>query len=170
MSPVLPPPQVCGMMVWILVGGTDYFRLSALCWVMFVSILFWILTVCLFIIYLTGAHNRITYIPWTLLVTHIHTQYTHNTETLCSYSLVKFISVTLRVESVFSAPLASHLCFYLFQSLCFNCSAALLYLLAAVVDALTVDWAVRGRHNYNCWAASAVSVSTITLANMCSMQ
>ncbi|XP_013858795.1 CKLF-like MARVEL transmembrane domain-containing protein 8b [Austrofundulus limnaeus] len=106
---------VCGMMVWILVGGTDYFRLSALCWVMFVSILVWIFTVCLFIIFLTGAHNRITHIPWTLL------------------------------------------------SLCFNCSAALLYLLTAVVDALTVNWAVRGRHNYNCWAASAFFASLTTL-------
>ncbi|XP_017265402.1 CKLF-like MARVEL transmembrane domain-containing protein 8b [Kryptolebias marmoratus] len=106
---------VCGMMAWILVGGTDYFHLSALCWVMFVSILLWILTVCLFIIYLTGAHNRITHIPWNTV------------------------------------------------SLCFNCSAAGLYLVTAVVNALTVNWAVKGRHNYNCWAASAFFASLTTL-------
>ncbi|XP_028281468.1 CKLF-like MARVEL transmembrane domain-containing protein 8b [Parambassis ranga] len=98
---------VCGMLVWILVGGTDYFHMSALCWVMFVAVLFWILTVCLFIIYLTGLHIRMPQIPWTTL------------------------------------------------SLCLNCSATVLYLVTATVDALSVNQAIRGRHNYNCWAASA---------------
>ncbi|XP_036928861.1 CKLF-like MARVEL transmembrane domain-containing protein 8b isoform X1 [Acanthopagrus latus] len=101
---------VCGMLVWILVGGTEYFRLSALCWVMFFAVVCWVLTVCLFIVYLIGVHNRIPQIPWTTL------------------------------------------------SLCVNCSAAALYLVTAVVDALSVDQAIRGRHNYNCWAASAVRV------------
>lgn len=68
-SPLL---QVCGMLVWILLGGTEYFHLSALCWAMFVAVLYWVLTVCLFIIYLTGVHNRIPQVPWTLLVTRTH--------------------------------------------------------------------------------------------------
>ncbi|XP_071326189.1 CKLF-like MARVEL transmembrane domain-containing protein 8b [Trachinotus anak] len=106
---------VCGMLVWILVGGTDYFHLSALCWVMFVAILCWILTISLFIIYLTGAYKRIPQVPWTTL------------------------------------------------SLCFNCGAAALYLVTAVVDALAVTQASRGRHNYNCWAASAFFASVTTL-------
>ncbi|XP_049439817.1 CKLF-like MARVEL transmembrane domain-containing protein 8b isoform X6 [Epinephelus fuscoguttatus] len=96
---------VFGMLVWILVGGTDYFDVSALCWVMFVAILCWVLTVCLFIIY--GAHSRIPQVPWTTV------------------------------------------------SLCLNCSAAALYLVTAVADAFSVNQAIRGRHNYNCWAASA---------------
>ncbi|XP_060907070.1 CKLF-like MARVEL transmembrane domain-containing protein 8b [Labrus mixtus] len=98
---------VFGMLVWILVGGTDYFQLSALCWVMFVAVLFWVLTVGLFVIYLTGVHHRIPQVPWTTL------------------------------------------------SLCLNCSATVLYLVTAVVDALSVNQAIRGRHNYNCWATSA---------------
>ncbi|XP_054869308.1 CKLF-like MARVEL transmembrane domain-containing protein 8b [Amphiprion ocellaris] len=106
---------VFGMLVWILIGGTDYFPLSALCWVMFVAILFWILTVCLFIIYLTGVHNRITRLPWNTL------------------------------------------------SLCFHCSATVLYLVTAAVDALSVNQATRGRHNYNCWAASAFFAFLTTL-------
>ncbi|XP_022609091.1 CKLF-like MARVEL transmembrane domain-containing protein 8 [Seriola dumerili] len=106
---------VCGMLVWILVGGTHYFHLSALCWVMFVAILCWILTVSLFIIYLIGAHKRIPQVPWTTV------------------------------------------------SLCLNCSAAVLYLVTAVVDALTVTEAIRGRHNYNCWAASAFFAFLTTL-------
>ncbi|XP_039973296.1 CKLF-like MARVEL transmembrane domain-containing protein 8b [Xiphias gladius] len=106
---------VCGMLVWILVGGTEYFHLSALCWVMFVAILCWVLTLCLFIIYLTGAHNRIPQVPWTTL------------------------------------------------SLGLNCSAAALYLLTAVVEAVSVNQAIRGRHNYNCWAASAFFAFLTTL-------
>ncbi|XP_051262461.1 CKLF-like MARVEL transmembrane domain-containing protein 8b [Dicentrarchus labrax] len=106
---------VGGMLVWILVGGTDYFHLSALCWVMFVAVLCWLLTICLFIIYLTGAHNRIPQVPWTTLL------------------------------------------------LCFNCSAMALYLVTAVVEALSVNQAIRGRHNYNCWAASAFFAFLTTL-------
>ncbi|KAM7420343.1 hypothetical protein PAMA_014861 [Pampus argenteus] len=106
---------VCGMLVWILVGGTEYFHLSALCWVMFVSILCWVLTICLFIIYLTGAHNRIQQVPWTTL------------------------------------------------SLCLNSSATALYLVTAIVDAVSVNQAIRGRHNYNCWAASAFFAFLTTL-------
>ncbi|XP_074540360.1 CKLF-like MARVEL transmembrane domain-containing protein 8b [Halichoeres trimaculatus] len=98
---------VFGMLVWILLGGTDYFRLPALYWVMFVAVLFWVLTVCLFVIYLTGVHRRIHQVPWTTLY------------------------------------------------LCFNCTATALYLVTAVVGALSVNHAIRGRHNYNSWAASA---------------
>uniref|UniRef100_A0A672FAM6 CKLF-like MARVEL transmembrane domain containing 8b n=1 Tax=Salarias fasciatus TaxID=181472 RepID=A0A672FAM6_SALFA len=107
--------EVCGMLVWILVGGTDYFHLSALCWVMFSSILLWILTVFLFIIYLAGVHHRIPRVPWTTL------------------------------------------------GLCMHCSATVLYLVTAVVNALSVKQATRGRHNYNCWAASAFFASLTTL-------
>uniref|UniRef100_A0A3P9MLM6 CKLF-like MARVEL transmembrane domain containing 8a n=1 Tax=Oryzias latipes TaxID=8090 RepID=A0A3P9MLM6_ORYLA len=106
---------VCGMLVWILVAGTDYFHLPAFSWVMFVAIIFWILTVCLFIIYLTRAHDRLPQIPWTTL------------------------------------------------SVCFDCSATALYLVTAVVDALSVSQAIRGRHNYNCWAASAFFAFLTTL-------
>ncbi|CAK6954333.1 CKLF-like MARVEL transmembrane domain-containing protein 8b [Scomber scombrus] len=106
---------VFGMLVWILLGGTEYFLHPALCWVMFVSILCWVLTICLFIIYLTGAHNRIPQVPWTTL------------------------------------------------SLCVNSGATALYLVTAVVNAFSVNKATRGRHNYNCWAASAFFAFLTTL-------
>ncbi|AWO96960.1 putative CKLF-like MARVEL transmembrane domain-containing protein 8 [Scophthalmus maximus] len=48
-------------------------------------------------------------------------------------------------------------------SLCLNCGAAALYLAAAVADALSVNQATRGRHNYNCWAASAFFAFLTTL-------
>ncbi|XP_003966005.2 CKLF-like MARVEL transmembrane domain-containing protein 8b [Takifugu rubripes] len=53
-----------GTMVWILIAGTEYFHVPALCWVMFVAILFWLLTIFLFIIYLIGAHKRMPFVPW----------------------------------------------------------------------------------------------------------
>lgn len=143
------------MLVWILVGGTDYFHLPALCWVMFLSILFWILTVSLFIIYLTGVHNRIPQIPWTTLVTHKHMQILHKQAALL------FLLKTIFPEfcKLFLKPVI--LCLCLYQSLCINCIATALYLVTAVVDALSVNQDVRGRHNYNCWAASAVRAPTI---------
>nr|XP_057909816.1 MARVEL domain-containing protein 1-like [Doryrhamphus excisus] len=98
---------VCGMMVWILLAGTDYFNLSALCWVLFLAIFCWVITLCLFIMNLTGAQRRTPKVPWTTL------------------------------------------------SLCFNSGDTVLYLLIAVVEVLSLKTTVAGRHNYNCWAASA---------------
>ncbi|XP_075868927.1 CKLF-like MARVEL transmembrane domain-containing protein 8b [Nelusetta ayraudi] len=106
---------VSGMMVWILVGGTEYFLVSALCWLMFFSVLCWALTICLFIAYLTGVHSRLSQVSWTEL------------------------------------------------SLCFNCGATALYLVTAVVNALSLNRATRGRHNYNCWAASTFFAFLCTL-------
>lgn len=60
-------------MVWILIAGTEYFHVPALCWVMFVAILFWVLTIFLFIIYLIGAHKRMPRVPWNTVVIHTHT-------------------------------------------------------------------------------------------------
>lgn len=59
-------------MVWILIAGTEYFHVPALCWVMFVGILFWVLTIFLFIIYLIGAHKRMLCFPWNTVVIYIH--------------------------------------------------------------------------------------------------
>ncbi|XP_061800933.1 CKLF-like MARVEL transmembrane domain-containing protein 8b [Nerophis lumbriciformis] len=98
---------VCGIMVWILLAGTDYFNLSALCMALFVSITCWVITLCLFIIYLTGTQNRIPKVPWTTL------------------------------------------------SVCLNSGDTALYLLIAVLEVYSLKTTVAGRHNYNCWAASA---------------
>lgn len=40
--------------------------------------------------------------------------------------------------------------------LCFNCSAAVLYMTSACVDAAAVTQAYRGRHSYNSWMASTI--------------
>uniref|UniRef100_A0A674ENL1 CKLF-like MARVEL transmembrane domain-containing protein 8 n=1 Tax=Salmo trutta TaxID=8032 RepID=A0A674ENL1_SALTR len=62
---------VFGLLVWMLIAGTEYFRVSAFGWVMFVAILYWVLTVIFLIIYLTMAYNRIPQVPWTTVVRHI---------------------------------------------------------------------------------------------------
>ncbi|KAF0045135.1 hypothetical protein F2P81_001664 [Scophthalmus maximus] len=152
---------VCGMLVWILVGGTEYFHLSALCWVMFVAISCWVLTVCLFITDLTGAHKRIPQVPWTTLVTY----YLRNPLARCidpdpdpdpdpNLNLTNS-NLTPKTKSLTQQSLL--------KSLCLNCGAAALYLAAAVADALSANQATRGRHNYNCWAASAFFAFLTTL-------
>ncbi|XP_066547104.1 CKLF-like MARVEL transmembrane domain-containing protein 8b [Amia ocellicauda] len=55
---------VLGLMVWTLIAGTEYFRVSAFGLVMFVAVFYWVLTVFFLIIYLTMAYTRITHVPW----------------------------------------------------------------------------------------------------------
>ena len=61
--------QTSGLLVWVLIGGTEYSHVPALGWVMFVAILYWVLTIGLFIVYLSRAHVRATWVPWNKLVT-----------------------------------------------------------------------------------------------------
>lgn len=63
--------QVFGLLVWTLIGGTEYLHVPALGWVMFVSVFCWVLTVILFLLYLTMAHTRIPQIPWKILVSKL---------------------------------------------------------------------------------------------------
>ncbi|KAJ8004863.1 hypothetical protein DPEC_G00140720 [Dallia pectoralis] len=54
---------VFGLMVWTLIGGTEYFRVPAFGWVLFVAILYWVLTLIFLILYLTVV-KRIPRVPW----------------------------------------------------------------------------------------------------------
>uniref|UniRef100_A0A4W5RGV8 CKLF-like MARVEL transmembrane domain containing 8b n=1 Tax=Hucho hucho TaxID=62062 RepID=A0A4W5RGV8_9TELE len=56
---------VFGLLVWMLIAGTEYFPVSAFGWVLFVAILYWVLTVIFLIIYLTMAYKKIPQVPWT---------------------------------------------------------------------------------------------------------
>ncbi|KAG1940108.1 CKLF-like MARVEL transmembrane domain-containing protein 8b [Pimephales promelas] len=102
---------VFGLLVWTLIGGTEYLHVPALGWVMFVSVLCWVLTVILFLLYLTTAHTRIPQIPWTIL------------------------------------------------GICFNGSASVLYLTAAVVTGVSSNVAIRGRYYFISWVASTIFAS-----------
>ncbi|XP_041104020.1 CKLF-like MARVEL transmembrane domain-containing protein 8b [Polyodon spathula] len=55
---------VLGLLVWTLIAGTEYFRVSAFGWVMFVAVFYWVLTVFFLILYLTMAYTRIPQVPW----------------------------------------------------------------------------------------------------------
>ncbi|XP_065145816.1 CKLF-like MARVEL transmembrane domain-containing protein 8 isoform X2 [Paramisgurnus dabryanus] len=48
--------------------------------------------------------------------------------------------------------------------LVFNCSAALLYMSAAIVEATMIDHDAKGHHDYNCWAASTFFAFLISLS------
>ncbi|KAL1259101.1 hypothetical protein QQF64_009678 [Cirrhinus molitorella] len=107
---------VFGLLVWTLIGGTEYLHVPALGWVMFVSVFYWVLTLILFLIYLTMAHTRIPQIPLKML------------------------------------------------GICFNSSASVLYLTAAVICAISLNVAVRGRYYFISWVASTIFAS---LAMVC---
>ncbi|XP_076842516.1 CKLF-like MARVEL transmembrane domain-containing protein 8 isoform X1 [Brachyhypopomus gauderio] len=48
--------------------------------------------------------------------------------------------------------------------LVFNCSATLLYLVSAVTEATLVGYGVKGRHDYNSWAASTFFAFLVSLS------
>lgn len=75
-------PQVFGLLVWTLIGGTEYFRVSAFGWVMFVAVFYWVLTVFFLIIYLTMAYTRIPQVPWTTVVSALCSMH-HHSDTTC---------------------------------------------------------------------------------------
>ncbi|XP_072797033.1 CKLF-like MARVEL transmembrane domain-containing protein 8 isoform X2 [Vicugna pacos] len=57
--------MVLGLLVWTLIAGTEYFRVPAFGWVMFVAVFYWVLTVFFLIIYITMTYTRIPQVPWT---------------------------------------------------------------------------------------------------------
>nr|XP_039317886.1 CKLF-like MARVEL transmembrane domain-containing protein 8 [Saimiri boliviensis boliviensis] len=111
---VVAQSQVLGLLVWTLIAGTEYFRVPAFGWVMFVAVFYWVLTVFFLIIYITMTYTRIPQVPWTTV------------------------------------------------GLCFNSSAFVLYLSAAVVDASSVS-PERDSHNFNSWAASSFFAFLVTI-------
>lgn len=60
--------QVLGLLVWTLIAGTEYFRVPAFGWVMFVAVFYWVLTVFFLILYITMTYTRIPQVPWTTVV------------------------------------------------------------------------------------------------------
>lgn len=60
--------QVLGLLVWTLIAGTEYFRVPAFGWVMFVAVFYWVLTVFFLVVYITMTYTRIPQVPWTTVV------------------------------------------------------------------------------------------------------
>ncbi|XP_039192257.1 CKLF-like MARVEL transmembrane domain-containing protein 8 isoform X1 [Crotalus tigris] len=56
---------VLGLLVWMLIAGTDYFLYPVFGWIMFVAVFYWILTLFFLIIYMTMTYTRIPQVPWT---------------------------------------------------------------------------------------------------------
>ncbi|XP_037702472.1 CKLF-like MARVEL transmembrane domain-containing protein 8 isoform X1 [Choloepus didactylus] len=61
----LSSEKILGLLVWTLIAGTEYFRVPAFGWVMFVAVFYWVLTVFFLIIYITMTYTRIPQVPWT---------------------------------------------------------------------------------------------------------
>ncbi|KAJ8398597.1 hypothetical protein AAFF_G00421250 [Aldrovandia affinis] len=57
---------VLGLLVWALIAGSGYSNIPAYGWVMFVSVIFWLLTIFLFFIIFLGIQNKMIFVPWSL--------------------------------------------------------------------------------------------------------
>ncbi|KAM6170658.1 LOW QUALITY PROTEIN: CKLF-like MARVEL transmembrane domain-containing protein 8 [Rhynchocyon petersi] len=131
---------VLGLLVWTLIAGTEYFRVPAFGWVMFVAVFYWVLTVFFLIIYITMTYTRIPQVPWTTVVRQ-----------------PMGILVHCPLHKAPTFPLSPCP-----QGLFFNGSAFVLYLSAAVVDASSVS-PERDSHNFNSWAASSFFAFLVTI-------
>ncbi|XP_066569602.1 plasmolipin [Amia ocellicauda] len=55
-----------GLLVWALIASTHYYKIPAFGWVMFVSVVLWILTIILFLLYFLGVNRKLAIVPWTI--------------------------------------------------------------------------------------------------------
>lgn len=70
---------VLGLLVWTLIAGTEYFRVPAFGWVMFVAVFYWVLTVFFLIVYITMTYTRIPRSPgqrWVCALMAVPSSYT----------------------------------------------------------------------------------------------
>ncbi|XP_005997249.1 plasmolipin [Latimeria chalumnae] len=59
---------VLGLLVWALIAGSYYERHPEYGWVMFVTVLFWLLTIILFVIYVLRLYNKLPMVPWPIVL------------------------------------------------------------------------------------------------------
>ncbi|KAM8978673.1 CKLF-like MARVEL transmembrane domain-containing protein 8 isoform 3-T3 [Sarcophilus harrisii] len=133
---------------------------------MFVAVFYWVLTVFFLIIYMTMTYTRIPQVPWTTVAQPLvnpgaasalpdANQNEPGLATLPSHN------IALIGEHV-PVMQTNHRGKYSSVGLCFNGSAFVLYLIAAIVDASSVT-KERDSHNYNSWAASSFFAFVVTI-------
>ncbi|XP_072551264.1 plasmolipin [Salminus brasiliensis] len=59
---------VLGLLVWALIASAFYQYVAAYGWVMFVSVTLWILSIILFIILFLNIQQKLTSVPWPLVL------------------------------------------------------------------------------------------------------
>ncbi|KAJ8335570.1 hypothetical protein SKAU_G00389120 [Synaphobranchus kaupii] len=59
---------VLGLLVWALIAASAYSNIPAYGWVMFVSVIFWLLTIFLFFLIFFGVQGRTSFLPWPLML------------------------------------------------------------------------------------------------------
>ncbi|XP_036961954.1 plasmolipin [Acanthopagrus latus] len=57
-----------GLLQWSLIASGPHYLLPAYGWVLFVAIIFWILTIILFCMILFSVQRQLTFVPWPLTV------------------------------------------------------------------------------------------------------
>ncbi|XP_028814318.1 plasmolipin [Denticeps clupeoides] len=59
---------VLGLLVWALIADTPYHLYAAYGWVMFVSVTLWLLTIILFLMLLFKVQQRVSGVPWPIVL------------------------------------------------------------------------------------------------------
>ncbi|KAM8893204.1 plasmolipin-like [Spinachia spinachia] len=59
---------ILGLIQWALIASAPYTLLAAFGWVMFVAVTLWILTTILFFLILFGGEQKLTFVPWRMVV------------------------------------------------------------------------------------------------------
>ncbi|XP_073079774.1 CKLF-like MARVEL transmembrane domain-containing protein 8 isoform X3 [Manis javanica] len=121
---------------------------------MFVAVFYWVLTVFFLIIYITMTYTRIPQVPWTTV--GLEDQGSH------SRFRVRLSCWLTEMPAILLCPHMEDRGKTSKRGLCFNGSAFLLYLSAAVVDASSVS-PERDSHNFNSWAASSFFAFLVTI-------
>ncbi|KAJ8271915.1 hypothetical protein COCON_G00107740 [Conger conger] len=57
---------VLGLLVWALIAASGYSNIPAYGWVMFVSVILWLLTIFLFCLLFFGGRSKLNFLPWPL--------------------------------------------------------------------------------------------------------
>ncbi|KAM8891012.1 plasmolipin-like [Spinachia spinachia] len=63
---------ILGLIQWALIASAPYTLLAAFGWVMFVAVTLWILTTILFFLILFGGEQKLTFVPWRMVVMVYH--------------------------------------------------------------------------------------------------
>ncbi|KAK3549198.1 hypothetical protein QTP70_034199, partial [Hemibagrus guttatus] len=59
---------IFGLLVWALISSAVYWLVPAYGWVLFVSITLWILSVVLYVMLILGMRQKLSSIPWPLVL------------------------------------------------------------------------------------------------------
>ncbi|XP_063054427.1 CKLF-like MARVEL transmembrane domain-containing protein 8 [Engraulis encrasicolus] len=114
---------VFGLLVWMLVGGTEFGQVLALACIMCVAVGCWLLTLGLLVVCLIGTHSHMPRVPWNTMVLCF------NSVAAVLYSVVALVETAVVAKATrgrhsYHSWMASTICAFL-VAVCYTLSACL---------------------------------------------